>query len=75
VEAKAAYFWALPLQLPPKYYRFPRFQGFCFRFRINAHTAQPKLNIPRLNEKITSTKQSKSPLLGVVVIFVSLARF
>ena len=42
------------------------------------YTAQPKLNIPGFNEKITLTKQSKSPLPGVVVIFVNLvnlARF
>jgi hypothetical protein len=38
-------------------------------------TAQPKLNVPGFNEKITLTKHYKSPLPGVVVIFVSLARF
>ena len=38
-------------------------------------TAQPKLNVPGFNQKITLTKQSVSPLPGVVVIFVNLARF
>jgi hypothetical protein len=42
---------------------------------LKKNTAQPKLNVPGFNEKITLTNHYKSPLPGVVVIFVSLARF
>jgi hypothetical protein len=42
---------------------------------LQKYTAQPKLNVPGFNEKITLTKQSVSPLLDVVVFFVNLVWF
>jgi hypothetical protein len=36
VEAEVAHFQALPLSLPPKYYRFQRFR---FRFHITAYAS------------------------------------
>jgi hypothetical protein len=56
------------------WFSVPSFVVFLLIFRLSIQLS-PGLTYPVLMKKITLTKQSISPLLGVIIIFVNLARF